>query len=78
MEQCADLANDKLSSEVSSSGPDTGAISQANIFGVISGPSCSLLSPDVVQVVSLHDSVAALKEKLDQCGEVRAELVTAR
>ena len=30
------------------------------------------------QVVSLHDSVAALREKLDQCQQIRAELVTAR
>ena len=32
----------------------------------------------LLQVVSLHDSVAALKEKLEQCQEIRAELVTAR
>ena len=30
------------------------------------------------QVVSLHDSVAALREKLEQCQHIRAELVTAR
>ena len=30
------------------------------------------------QVVSLHDSVTALKEQLEQCQEIRAELVTAR
>ena len=32
----------------------------------------------MLQVVSLHDSVATLKEKLEQSQEIRAQLVTAR
>ena len=65
MEQCADLANDKLSAEVSSSGHNQGIAHLETEF-------------DLLQVGSLHDSVTALREKLEQCQQIRAELVTAR
>ena len=62
LEQCADQANGKLATEV--------RIIIIIVIIVI------IIITD--QVTTLHDTLSALTEKLAQCQEVRAELVTNR
>ena len=87
MEQCADLANDKLSAEVSSSGHNQGMMTHLETgfdfrdiheLKSVTYVMMILKRVTILQVGSLHDSVTALREKLEQCQQIRAELVTAR
>ena len=65
LEQCADQANGKLATEVR-------IISVIDIIVII------VIIIITGQVTTLHDTLSALTEKLAQCQEVRAELVTNR
>lgn len=60
----------------------TPAITQGDTYGdvMIMAESSGVCHDHMMmfQVVSLQDSVAALREKLEQCQAIRAELVTAR
>ena len=82
MEQCADLANDKLSAEVSSSDHNQGMMTHLetgfDFRDMHDLHESELKRVTMLQVGSLHDSVTALREKLEQCQQIRAELVTAR
>ena len=66
LEQCADQANGKLATEVR-------IIITITVIIVII---VIIIITD--QVTTLHDTLSALTEKLAQCQEVRAELVTNR